>query len=482
MVSSENNIGKKAFNAAVWVIIFQFARRFVQIAIGIYLVRCLEPSDYGVLGMLAIFWAVSDVFIQGGFGDALLQKKEVTQTDLSSVFYYNLFVSLVFCFLMIIFSGFIANYYNQPVLSKTIKVSAWMLPIGALSAVQKAILGRKLKQQFINLSQLLSLPISGCLAVFLAAKGFGLWALVWQQFSIAVLGTVFITSFVRWCPSCVFSLKSLKSLFAFGSKLLFVDLMNAVFANIHKAVIGKLFAADTLGYYEQAHKYSTLWPYTIQHAVSAVLFPAFAKLQDDPERLKNAFSRSLELSLAVVIFPACLSCFLIFPIVSLILTDKWLLCIPYWWLITGCIVLYPIHLLNLRLITAVGRSDLFLKLEILKKVLTLVSLGILVAAGMIPMLIWEIAASIFCLFINCYYSSKMINLSLGAQIRDLLRYLVLSLAASGCALLTYMSLRPLSPWFGLISGLVLGILLYILFNLEMKTVAFTELKRLLLKR
>jgi len=474
-MSDDKNLAKRSFKAASWVLIFQFASQGIQLLLGICMARLLSPDDYGVLGMLAIFWAVSNVFIQGGFGQALLQRKEITETDLSSVFYYNMFLAFLCCGIMLASAPWIAEFYRQPILRQTIMVSAWALPIGALSSIQRVILGRRLQQGFITASQLAVIPISGGVALYLAWRGYGVWALVWETFVSTACGTIFVCLFVRWIPKLQFSWKALGSLFQFGSKLMIAGLLDAFFANLCNVVIGKFYQAQTLGYYEQARRYSSLWPHSIQGAIAKVLFPAFSKIQDDLPRLKGAFKRSLSASVLAIVFPAFLLCTLSRPFIELLITSKWLPCIPIWWLLTCTIVLWPIHVLNLQLLNARGRSGRFLQLEIIKKCLALVSVAVLIFFGLYPMLVWGIFSSLTSAYLNSYYSGKEIDYGLFRQLRDVAIYAVLAALACFGAWGFYRLLYPYAPWVGFVGGACVGCVLYVALNFRFKTSAFFDL-------
>lgn len=471
----DKNLAKRSFKAAGWALIIQFATQFIQILLGICMARLLSPDDYGVLGMLAIFWAVGTVFITGGFPQALMQRKEVSDVDYSSVFYYNMAISFAVCFAMLAAAPWIADFYGQPILRQTIMVSAWTLPIAASVSIQRVILSRKLKQAFMTISSLFAVLISGAIALLLAWRGYGVWALVWQNFTYVTFSSIFVFAFVRWIPKLTFSLKALASLFQFGSKLLLAGLLDAIFVNMYNAVIGKYYKAETLGFYEQARRYSTLWPHSIQGAISSVLFPAFSKIQDDVPRLRAAFKRSLAVSVFAIIFPSYLLCVLSKPFIELVLTPKWLPCVPYWWLLTCTIVLYPIHLLNLQLLNSRGRSDIFLYLEIIKKCLAVVSVCILIFKGIIPMLLFGILSSFICAYLNSYYTSKEIGYGLGKQLRDIFPYALLAAVACFAAWGCYRVIYPWSPWCGLILPAGIGCVAYIGLNVALKTSAFVDL-------
>ena len=481
-MKDDKGLAKRSFKAASWVLIAQFSTQFIQLLLGICMVRLLSPKDYGILGMLAIFWAVSNVFISGGFSLALIQRKEITQTDLCSVFYYNMLLSLLCCFIMIGASHWIAEFYNQPILEKTIKVTAWTLPISALGSVQSILLSRDLKQGFITISGLIAVIISGIAALILAWKGYGVWALVWRGFIASLCTTIIVFSFSRWIPRLIFSITRLKELFGFGSKLMLSGLLNNIYNHINSVVIGKFYPVETLGYYERAHGYVCLWPMSIQSAISQVLFPAFSKIQDDKDRLKKAFKRSLAISIFVVVFPSFMLCVLCRPFIELILTAKWLPCIPYWWLLTCTICLWPIHVLNLEVLKSIGRSDIFFKLEILKKCLSTVSLFILIFAGIFPMLIAGIFCSLISAYLNSFYVGKYLSYSLFQQFKDIGIYFILSMISCTALWLVYHFTYPLNQWCGFILAVITGLVCYLTLNRLLLTSAFTDLHNLIPKR
>lgn len=474
--SNDNkNIARRSFKAASWVLIVQFTTQFIQILLGICMVRLLEPSDYGIVGMLAIFWAVSIVFIRGGFGAALIQKKDINEVDLCSVFYYNIFLSFLCCGLMLGFAHKIAVFYGQEILEQTIKVSAWALPISAMVSVQNVILDRQLKQFFRKLSILISNVIAGLVAICLAWRGMGVWAIVWQQFLATLFTSISIFLFVRWIPKLKFSFKSLTSLFAFGSKLIVVELLDVFTINFGDMVIGKCYTSETLGFYSRSKYFSRLWPYSVQWAIGDVLFPAFSKIQDDLLRLRNAFRRALMLSAFAVIFPPFLLCTLCKPLIILVLGEKWLPCLPYWWLTTCAFAFFPIQILNIQLLKARGRSDLFLILEITKKFLFAIQIVVLILWGIIPMLVCEITFSLICVYLNSFFTGRDLNYGMADQLYDLLPYVGLTIPACILGWLSYLAITPFNPWLGLVLSGFIGAFAYMALNRIFKTQALSEI-------
>ncbi len=413
---SNPGLAQRSVIAASWVLMIQFFQQFLAILLGILMARILTPSDYGILGLLTIFWAVCNVFISGGFGTALLQKKEVTQLDYNTVFYYNMLLSLLCCGIMWFAAPWIALFYELPILVSIIRVVAWTLPLNALISVQRVMLTRKLEQRIISLMGLVGAFVSGGTGLYLAYHHFGVWALVWQSVTFTICNVILTFLFVRWIPRWEFSFTALRSMFQFGSKLLLSGLLNCVFSNLHNMIIGKVYSPQTLGYFERAGKYAALWPTSIQNAISNVLFPAFSQMQDDLPRLKDAFRRALVVSTSVIVFPSLLLCVLSRPFVEVVITAKWLPILPFWWMLTFNYVLFPFHVLNLQLLTARGRSDRFLYLEIIKKVLTVTNILCTFRFGVFWMVFGTMITALISLYLNSYYTNLEINFPLRKQL------------------------------------------------------------------
>ena len=477
--NDNTNITKRSFKAAGWVLIVKFASQFIQVFLEICLLRLLTPYDYGIIGILTLFWSISYVFIQGGFGQALIQRKEVTEIDLCSVFYYNIFLSLVCFALLVCFAKKIALFYNEPVLEKTIYVTAWTLPISALVSVQIALLDRRLKQFFVTISTLASHLIASVIAIFIAKRGYGLWAIVWQQLIATFLSAVSVFCFSRWIPKLRFSFKALGSLFAFGSKLLLIEILNVFTTHFSNLIIGKKYPTSLLGTYTRAKKYANLWPTSVQGAVGRVLFPAYSKIQDDLPRLRSAFSRSLAVSTFAVVFLPFLICTLCRPFILLVLGEEWLGCVPYWWLVTCTVVFYPIQVLNMQLLKARGRSDLYLLLEIIKKSFYAVQVVILLLYGIVPMLICEILFSFVGVYLNSYFSGRDLQYGLLKQLGDVLPYAAITFPSCLAAWEFYSLISLHSPWTGFVAGGIAGVLVYVVLNRCFRTAALCEIVNLL---
>ncbi len=469
------------------MLVFQFATNFLNLLVGFYLARKLDADAYGVIGVLGVFWAINQVFIQGGFGQALLQRKEVTQVELSTVFYYNMVVSFVLALGMIAASSWIADFFHRPILSKTICVSAWNMVFTAMASVPRVILGRRLKQGVQTMMHLFALFVSGTVAFVLANKGYGVWTFVWQIAVSCYISSILICLYVRWVPSLTFSFKALRDLFGFGSNIMIVALIDAIFLHLRKLCIGRFFTNDALGYYEQTRRYATIWPESLENSLCTVLFPAFSKLQDDTPRLCKAFKRALGVSAMAMLLPAFMLCALAYPFIMLVITDRWLPCLEYWWLMTLIVLFYPFHALNLQLLKARGYSNLFLYLSVVKKLLAICSVTLLIFYGIKNMLIFDAFASVLCLFVNTYFTGKHLNYGIFKQLRDVAIYIVLAFASSVASWAFYRSLWNLgwdyelfghtvsvNQWLAFTGAIAVGIIVYMALNFVLKTPAFFD--------
>lgn len=473
--ADNQNLTARSFKAVSLVLVFQLAAQIFQIVLGICLVRMLEPSDYGIVAMLAIFWAVCNVFVDGGFAQALLQCKTVTPRDLSSVFYYNFGLSLLFCLLMIAAAPWIAAFYGEEILIKTIRVTAWTLPITAAAAVPKVILGRKLMQGKISISQFVGSVVSGIVTLYLAYKGYGVWALVWQNFLAVAVTSLCILLFVRWVPSPIFSFSTLWKHFKYGSKLLASRLLFTFFGYVYNVAIGKVEAKETLGLYEQGRRYAQKIPRCVQSAFDTVLFPAFSKIQDDIPRLRAAYARALQVSMCVFLFTGMAIYALCYPAVSVVLTEKWIPAVPYCRFLVLAILFYPIENLGRNLINSVGKSGTTLFLNVLNLGMLGANVLILFRWGLPTMLVTNIAGTWLCDLLFACFTARELKYPLWRQCRDNLPYVFFSLFACAASWGIYRLLWDWNRIVSLAAGALAAPLLYAALNIFFKTCAWQEL-------
>jgi O-antigen/teichoic acid export membrane protein len=399
----------------------------MQFAISVLLARLLAPQQFGLIGLLAIFMAIPQLFLDCGFGSALIQKQNATQTDICSIFYFNIVVGTVTAGLLCLVAPWIAAFYNEPLLTPMARALSLTIVIGSFSLVQSTLLSKQLDFKIQTKVSLIASLFSGIIGVCMAFTGFGVWSLVAQQTSSTVFTTGLLWIFSPWRPAWVFSRQSLKEMFGFSSRILAVGLINAVIQNLHPMVIGKLFSAASLGFYTRAKTIAELPSHTLSGIVKRVAFPLFSTIQDDQTRLKRGTQEALA-KLVSVIFPMTLGLAAIAkPLVLVLLTAKWAPCIPYLRLLCIIGLLYPFHIINLNILMVKGRSDLYCRIEAIKPILIGLSIAISYRWGISAMIVGYIVVAVICYYINSYYTCRLLNYPLKEQLSDAAPYLAVTL-------------------------------------------------------
>lgn len=455
-----NSLKTKTVKGTIWSSIERFSVQGIQFVVMIFMARILTPADYGIVGMITIFIAVAQSFIDSGFSQALIRKQDRTQLDNSTVFYFNIAVGVFLYFVLFFCAHPIARFYDEPILVLVTRLVAISLPINSLAVVQRAILTINLDFKTQAKASLIAALCTGGVGLGLAYTGWGVWAIVWSQIVSTFVNVGLLWVFAKWRPSWEYSWQSFKTLFNFGSKLLVSGLLNTIYNNLYLIVIGKIFKASDLGFYTRASQFSNFASSNITGIFQRVSYPVLCTIQDDDARLSDVYRRLLKTS-SFVIFPLMTGMAGIAnPMIYTFLTAKWAyaaillvpICLAGMW--------YPVHAINLNLLQVKGRSDLFLKLEIWKKVI-----GVAIMAGSVPLgLYWmcwgSVVGSIIALTINTYYTGKLINLGFFAQMRDLLPILILSLGM-GIGVYFTVTYLPVHHIIKLLVGIVEGFLIYV---------------------
>ena len=448
----------KTVKGVVWSSIERFSMQGVQFLIMIIMARLLTPKDYGLIGMLAIFLAVAQSLIDSGFSQALIRKQDRTDVDNSTVFYFNIVVSSALYLTLFIAAPFVADFYNQPELTSVMRVVCLGVILNSLAVVQRALLTVRIDFKTQAKASLSAAVISGCIGIVLAYCGFGVWSLVVQQLLNLSVNTLLLWIFSKWRPIAVFSWKSFHELFAFGSKLLASGLLDTLYRNIYPIVIGKLFSASNLGHYTRAHQFSEFPSSNVTGIIQRVTYPILCGIQDETERLEAVYRKFLKLS-AYVVFPLMIELSAVArPFIDIVLGTQWGFCGQLLQIICFAMMWYPIHAINLNLLQVKGRSDLFLRLEIIKKILGITVLCITAPFGLVVMCYGQIFNSIVALVINTYYTGKLINVGFIRQMKDLLPTILLSLTMFGAILLVNGYIE--ANIYRLVIGVLVGIIVY----------------------
>jgi O-antigen/teichoic acid export membrane protein len=476
-----DSLQDKTYRGAFWSAVDAGGGRLVQFVIGVILARLLLPEQFGLIGMLAIFMAIAQSFLTSGFGMALIQKKEVTSVDASSVFYFNLVIGAVLAGLLGLAAPGIAAFYHQPVLSSLTRALSLVLVINSFAVVQTAMLTRNIDFKTQAKVSLLTAFGSGTVGIALAVWGFGVWSLVGQQLSNALFTASLLWWFNRWRPTAAFSFQALGQMFTFGSRILLSGLVSQLFDNIYYVDIGRLFSPGVLGYYTRAQRLEELPAQTLTQIVSRVSFPVFSSIHEDDARLKSVLKRAL-VALVFVNCPLMIGIAVTArPLVSVLLTEKWLPCVPYLQLLSVLGLLLPLHALNLNALVAKGHSRLFLRLEIVKKVLIVGSIAVTWRWG-VPAMIWgQIAVSIPCYYLNSYYIARLVRYTVVEQLRDVSPYFACA-ALMGAALQALHYVEFPSDLLLLVAQGAGGVLLYATLCGVLRLSAFEEGRGIVGKR
>lgn len=449
----------KTTNGLLWSSIERFSNQGVQFLFSIVLARLLVPSDYGIVAMVAIFFMIAQCFIESGFGSALVRKQDRTEADFNTCFYFNIVIGIVCYLLLFISAPFIANFYNQPILNPIIRVSGLNVFLNSLCIVQGAQFTFKMDFRSTAKISLSSTIFSGIFGIVLAYMGFGVWTLVWQGVFSTFLRTILYWIVAGWRPKWIFSWDSFHYLFGYGSKLLVSYLIGVVYENIYPMIIGKFYTPAQLGNYSRALSWAQLPSSNVTGILQRVTFPVLSEIQGEKERISINYRRLIRLS-AYIIFPLMIEMAAVAsPLIRVVLTEKWDGCVLYLQIICLALMWYPVHAINLNLLEVKGRSDLFLRLEIIKRGIGVVIMIITIPMGILAMCWGMVISSLASLFLNTYYTGKLIKVGYLMQMHDLLPILCVSCVMGGVSFLVVNSVSM--EWLRLLLGVVVGGILYL---------------------
>lgn len=474
---AEQGLKDKTVKGVGWSAIDNVAQYAVTFIVGIVLARLLSPDDYGLIGIIGIFTAICNALIDGGFGDALIRKKDICDNDYNTVFLVNLGMSLLLYVIIYFCAPFIAVFFNRSELVVLVRVASVGMIIGAMAIVPKNKLTKKIDFKTQTKITLITSISSGIVGIVLAFLGFGVWALVAQSLSSQLLRTILLWIYNKWLPKIAFSVASFKDLFGFGWKMMVSALLNSFWKELYQVVVGKFYNPGTLGQYTRAQGFSKLFSSNLTSVVQRVSYPVLSDVQDDKVRLVNAYRKIIKTTMFITV-----TCMLILgavsePLIYCLIGPKWSEAATYLPLI--CIVgsLYPLHAINLNMLQVQGRSDLFLGLEIVKKIISLGPLFVGAFVGIIPMLYASILTGVIGFFLNSYYSGKLLDYSSWAQIKDVApSYLIAASAAIPVWALKYI---PITNWVILPIQLIVGLVILYSICEHFKLEEYTETKNML---
>lgn len=457
---------KIVFKNFIWRFAERCGAQLVTFIVSIVLARILAPEDYGTIALVTVFTTILQVFVDSGLGTALIQKKEADDLDFSSVFFFNFAVCIILYIGMFIAAPFIAEFYNDSSLTSVVRVISLTIVISGVKGIQQAYVSRNMMFKRFFFSTIGGTIFSAIFGIVLAYQGFGVWALVAQQLSNTAIDTLILWLTVKWRPKLMFSWNRLKTLLVFGWKLLVSALLDTCYNNLRNLIIGKMYSSADLAYYNQGDKFPKVIVTNINTSIDSVLLPTMSSAQDDRERVKNMTRRAIKTS-TYVMAPLMMGlAFCSVLIVHLVLTDKWLPCVPFLRIFCVTYMFYPIHTANLNAINAMGRSDWFLRLEVIKKIVGMAILLSTMWFGVMAMAYSLLLSSVLSQIINSWPNRKLLGYGYLEQIRDIAPAIILAVIMGICVY--FIGYIPLPTIVTLIIQIVAGAIIYIVLSAILK--------------
>ena len=448
------DLRRRTISGLFWRFAERCGSQSISFVVSIILARILTPADYGLIGLITVFINISLVFAQSGLGNALVQRKNIDEVEFSTVFYFSLVFSIILYVGLWVFAPYIAGFYNDIRLVNIVRV------LGVTVIIQHAYVQKTMQFRKFFISTLGGTILSAVIGIFMAYNNYGVWALVCQQIINQLSHVVIMWFTVRWRPKLVFSFKKMKILFSFGWKMLCSSLLGTVYNNVYSLTIGKFYSATDLGYYNRGSQFPNMIITNINTTIDNVLFPAMSEVQDERERLKSLTRHSIKTS-TFFIFPAMAGLAAVAkPLTILLLKEKWLPAVPFIQFCCFTYAFWPIHTANLQAIKAVGRSDIFLGLEVIKKVIGIIVLIVTIPFGLYIMMIGKCFTAVLSSFINAYPNKKLLNYSYFEQVRDIIPNFVLSIFM--CAVVLLVNFLNINLVLTIFIQFVLGCLVYFL--------------------
>lgn len=473
------SLRKRTIFGVIWTFIDSFLVRGIIIVSSLLIARIIGPNEYGIYGMIVVFIAIGTSLTDSGLSSSLIRSKEIDHTDLSTVFYTNILMSLVIYGVVYISSPWIAAFYNEGILTLLVKICCLIFVISSFSAVQMAILTREMKFKRILQCNLVATIIGAIVGIYLAYDGKQVWSLVFMYLSNQLVLTIALWVQSSWKPSLIFSKEKLKRHYNFGYKLMLAGLLDRAFKNIYNVVIGKYFTASSVGFFERANSLSSFPSMTASTVIGKVTYPMLSKIQDDKKRMSEIYQSLIKLTFFISA-PLMLSLAAVAnPLFDFLLGEEWLPAAKFFQVLCFGRLFYPVSAFNINVLKVYGRSDLFLKLEVVKKIVVIIMVVIAIQFGIMALVWASVLVSVISLFINTYYSGEMIGYTLKKQLYYIIP--LLSIASIIFYLMHMLGLQIESYHVLLRIALpmVLGCILYILVNYISKNEALFFLINLL---
>ena len=477
------SLKQKTIHGLGWSAADNVLKQGITFVVGIILARLLSPDEYGLIGILTIFISVFNAIVDSGFTNALIRKQNITDIDYCTAFYTNLVISIVMAIVLFFCAKPIAVFFGREELVALTQVMSCIVVINALSLVQKARMTKHIDFKTQTKVTLISVIISGIIGIWMAFQGYGVWALVGQQISAKLLNTISFWYFNKWYPKIMFSWDSFREMWSFGWKLLVSSLIDTTWKEIYQVVVGKCYSPMTLGLYTRAKHFSQLFSSNLTSIVQRVSYPVLSSIQDDKPRLKQAYQRVIRNTMlpTFVLMLGMAACAK--SMILVLIGEKWLGCVPLLQLICPAGMLYPLHAINLNMLQVQGRSDLFLKLEIIKKCIAVGPLLLGIFVSIYWMVGGAIITSCIAYYLNAYYSGPFLNYSIKEQVKDILPSFCIALIMA--FLIYLMSFLPINYFLLLPAQIIIGAAIsisicerfYLPEYIELKGIVMSMIKR-----
>lgn len=472
----QESLKDKTVRGVGWSFIDNIASSGITFLVGLVLARLLTPEEYGIMAMIAVFIAVSNSIVDSGFSNALIRKIHIKRIDYNTVFYFNLIVSIFLYVSLFFASPAISVFFKEPILVNIMRIIGIILIVNALAIIPRTIFVKNVNFKTQTKVSLISSICSGVVGIGMALVGMGVWSLVGQQLSRQLLNTFFLWIYCKWKPVLEFSINSFKELFGFGSKLLLSGLLATIYQNIYYIIIGRFYSSAQLGQYTRAEQFKTIFSSNLTSVIQRVSYPVLSSIQEDSERLREAYRKVIKTTM-LISFACMLGLAAVAkPLIIILIGEKWFPAIYFLQIICFSGMLYPLHAINLNILQVKGRSDLFLKLEIIKKIIAVIPITIGVFYGIEYMLWGSVFTSFISYFLNSYYSAGLIDYPTIDQIKDILPTFLISFIVA--SFMWCFSLLNVSVYLILPIQLLLGISFSFLIYEKIKLPEYLELKQL----
>lgn len=477
---NENSSG--LLNNLFWKFFERFSTQVISLIVSIILARILDPENYGMISTVMIFISLANVFVTDGLGSALIQKKHVDKLDYSSVLSCNIIFSIILYLILFFIAPYITSFYGKgyELITPVLRILGLRLILSSVNSIQQAYLSRMMLFKKVFFPTFIGMILSGTIGIFMAYTGYGIWALVTQNLSNALISTVILQVIIWKYPGIKFSFSRLRNLFGFGSKMLLTGLMMNGFEQIRAVIIGKVYSSVDLAFYDRGNQFPSVFVNNVNASVGAVLFPRLSQLQDSKDQIKAIIRKSVRFS-SYIIFPMMFGLAAVSePLILVLLTEKWLPCVPLLRLFCLYYLFMPIHSANMQVVKAMGRSDIYMRVEILKKIIELIVLLITMKISVQAMVIGMAICSLLFVFFNAYPNTRLLQYKIKELLLDMCPAFILSLIMAMVVFI--IGLFTFNMFIKLAIQIIVGVLVYLIISAISRNPEYIVIKNFIFRK